>query len=148
MLLRLPLLFAVTLLCVSCYDNRTVMPGLYIGHDGRILKAGPEAVREDRERRLVTAINAKLGEQWRSAVSILSPPYSLDEQNWQWDKVSVAVKIVGDGTSSQPPVTIAQIASLVQGDLLPSVRGGALPEVGIVVDRAGAPAPALEETSP
>lgn len=80
-------------------------PGIIITGDGRMLDNSAENNRVEAVRTIDSELQKPLGEHWRAVTTIAELPTWNDERSdgdWQWQKATVTVALIGDGTAPLP----------------------------------------------
>lgn len=82
-------------------------PGFIIGENGEMIANNDENQRAQAVKTIRTQLDAQLGGHWRTEAAITElPVYQPDDRSrdsdWRWDKATVTVTLVGDGTAPLP----------------------------------------------
>ncbi len=97
-------------------DNR---PFGFTYYDGEQYSLTAENTRLIRQRMVVAALKPKLGDKWRAEAVITElPKWDPDKDRYEWERATVTVDLIGDGTTPIPLPT-----HVVQGLAYEEVKG-------------------------
>jgi len=128
--------------------------------EGRLRRVTPEMVRDELVAGLVRDLQAQVGAAWVVQVEIPELPYyltgqELGDQSWEWLRMTVTVKVVGDGSLAASAVDEDAIDRLVRGRVWDRVGGRYriestvfLADAATVAALRPAPAPAPDASTP
>ena len=115
--------------------TRTLMPGVWVTHDARVVEANAEVVRTDMEFRIAQAISREFATAETVRVQIPEEPRRSTRRGreredgrgrWRWTEVTVRVEMSDVGESHT-----AQVRNVVQQKLKPHVRDPSAVQVSV-----------------